>query len=94
MATDRSVFLNCPVYLLFQQHSFIVSTMPDSELDASGAEVWSFLKELTWIKEVSDHRNSRVLTRAREHIEGCMISAKRWECGAARQKRLEEVSLR
>lgn len=38
-ATDRSVFVNCPVYLLIQQHSFLVSTMPDTELDASGAEV-------------------------------------------------------
>jgi len=38
-ATDRSVFVNCPVYLLIQQHSFVVSTMPDIELNASGAEV-------------------------------------------------------
>lgn len=38
-ATDRSVFVNCPMYLLFQQHSFIVSIMPDLALDASGAEM-------------------------------------------------------
>lgn len=88
--------MDCPTYLLIQQHSFIHCSyhFPDIEIDDSGAKN-AILPQGTYLQEeVCTHYDKSmilvILTGAWEHTGGSMTSTKRWESGEARQRRLEE----
>lgn len=94
-ATDRWVNVNGHTYFLIQQHSFIVSTICQTlSYMLQGQRCDPALRNLPGQRKSLPAVILGALTRGREHVEWSMNYTKRWKSEAARQQRLEEVSLR